>query len=852
LRAIGSEGVRMSEPFDVGVLVVHGIGTQTQGSTLRQWVDAVVSLFDRLASENDAPVRTKMLPEPAKGLIGMETPPVNDVKPQRWLVGEAWWADAFDAPDRTEVSQWLVDAGPWFAYFFVARLWRRFGVAKIHVVLGLLTAAAVVTIVVVTATSRSATWLASIWLGLAALLVVHIFLALKDKGPERAAASIVVLTLLVIYPLAALASAGMLVLWLVGLVPGSWTAKVRAFQMTLARTVGDSFALVSSSRRERAMFDAITQAAQSLLVELDKRAPAQRRPLVIVAHSQGAALLYRLLRLANDPLAALLADRQLTLSTHGGAILPIQVLESRRRENPTSTWWTGAASVAGFIGLLLLVVTLGQVAASGVSAWTAATAGASFLLVVWMFTTVRKDERATICRDVPPRFDGERAHERAVAPAEDAPREPGIAAEATSEGSRLPGAKAAPARSAVRSAATAAVTRATDKPPRSSAKEPVMVGPRVWDAGLVATREAVGGPGAKPPEISEFDAREVCPAVPVPPGSTLRWVDMWASCDPVPNGPLDVDLPFLGVDPYAPLPGSSSGFLPCRVANTHQPWRDHTVYVRDDEDVVVRWIGEVAYRANGTEPASFEPAAMRAEVARKARQRTGVGTLVLQAIVLALGFVAIVRRWRALDDLGRWAQRHLPSAVRSLIANLTDFVPKVVRNLFFGRSRDPAHLQGLLLAVAGVLVAAAIVTVAAYACRNAVSAAFPTSKPLPGAWYWGWVVVTAFLLVGVVAIAGWAWTRKNVDRVIPYTTVELGFAGPTSIPPRGVVTFQPLGADDSQRIAVGVGPDPAKIRLDPSRTYVVSAEAVGGKDCKSITDDHTVVVTCDLAGALIP
>src|SRR5204863_857931 len=154
----------------------------------------------------------------------------------------------------------------------------------------------------------------------------------------------------------------------------------------------------------------------------------------------------------------------------------------------------------------------------------------------------------------------------------------------------------------------------------------------------------------------------------------LRWVDIWAPWDPVPNGPLDLDYPYVGVDGSEPLPGvQGSGFLPCRVANDHQPWRDHVTYRTNAEEVVLRWIGEIVFRATDgtTAPENIEPFhasdANATPVKRRQRMTIGQCLLSMQALVIAAGVVTVMARWNEIDDLGRRVRRDLPGPLRTFV-----------------------------------------------------------------------------------------------------------------------------------------------------------------------------------------
>lgn len=772
----------------VGVLVVHGIGTQAKGTTLRDFVDPVVSLLNQ---HGERGAQATLNRAPLDGCVDLTTPPLGGRERQRWLIGEAWWADAFDAPDRIEVSRWLVDAGPWFLFFFVARLWRRFDVAPAHIAAGTGLGAAVAVLIWFAATSTVPGW---VWAWAATALMLVVVLALVSER-SRASAAVVAATVLVIYPLAALATAGMVVLWLIGLLPGTWSKKVRAFQLSLAVSVGDSYALVSSPRRKRAMFDAITKAAEELLNALGPKVP-----LVILAHSQGAALTYRLF---SDPdFQALLVGRRVTLVTHGGAIVPIHVLEARHRGG--RRWWAGWG-MAGVLGLVLLVLTLGRIAASVLNSTVAATTAVSFVLAAGSLWAARRDERKTRCNDdlQPVRPPGP--------PPDSEPKEPLVE--------------------------TGLIARMLKGTWALSKQE---FGKTAARAGRVGP--AAGGGSWK------SDGWAVCPSLPIAPGTEeLRWVDIWAPWDPVPNGPIDIRRPHLG-DPFGPLPAYGSGFIPCRVANNHQPWTDHVVYRTNDEEVVSRWIGEIAYRAALIPPSDVEPP-RATRVTRTRRLVIGVLLLAMQGLVLAAGLAAMVWRWTELDDLGRWAVRTFPGPVRSVLGTAVDVVPKQVRNLLFGSNHDSSQLQGFLLGIAATVIGLFLVAAVASQWRNAWSARFRVKQESRAASVVAWAVATFAMFAALVGAALGIAANREPDQESRVYTVHLTVDGAAGA--RGVVTFQPVGKDSEAKVELEVGPHAEEVRLDEKLSYVVTANADGGKDCAVTTQGLTVTASCKAAGPVL-
>lgn len=113
--------------YALGVLVVHGIGDQKQGATLTTWVDALsewCNTRDSKTSDPDerrlkAQVRRAML-RPSEGPAHVELNvtssrtrtnvttqrTVRTNNTQSWLVAEGWWASTFEPPTFGELWSW--------------------------------------------------------------------------------------------------------------------------------------------------------------------------------------------------------------------------------------------------------------------------------------------------------------------------------------------------------------------------------------------------------------------------------------------------------------------------------------------------------------------------------------------------------------------------------------------------------------------------------------------------------------------------------------------------------------------------------------------------------------------------
>ena len=754
---------------DVGVLVVHGIGTQSEGAELRQWVDAVVGYLDAFPGATDGrPGAAVLEPNPDDPFVRVRTPPfdpANDATSQSWLVGEAFWADAFDVPNRKQFTAWLVGVASWFLYLFVVRLWRRFFVDRVHLLTGLAFAASVGWLVS-DATSGDVTSTSWTWLIVGTGLLA---VTLARKGRQLGGV-VVAATLLVGYPLAGLLVVAVVALWVVGLLPGKISEKARATQLNLSQSVGDVYALISSRRREQAMFDAISASAKKLTSALDTT--GEPKPVVIVAHSQGAALTYRALN-RDDGLRDALAGRRVTVITYGAGIVPIHLLEHRLRASKRG--WRLLHGAAGLLALLLLAFGLARIASDGVDTLTRWVIGASAALVAGTFAATWRQERRARCEPE-----------------------------------------------------TVQVRRRSKKG----------IEPREHHDGVCV-------------ELMSPDARQ------------LRWVDLWAPWDPVPNGPLSVSEPCrpspCSPDALAP-PAQTDEFVSCRVSNLHQPWRDHVVYRDNPEDVVSRWVGEIATRAvPGLPPGAVErprlPTATAA-AAREWRRRRGRALLLGQVAGLVLGIVAVVRQWDRLDDLGRRAARRLP--LRSAVSGVTDAVPEGFRDVVWGEHRDPSHLQGLLVAAAAVVLTIALASIVVSWWQRTATGRYLAGHEdaalrvdLGRA-----AAVAAGAAAGVLLL--WAAFWYDIEEV-PTRLVRVHPASLTgaAVTGRTEVRFEPLGTSDDSPVVVEVGDAADTVELDRGVEYRVTATAVAAEGCSVSIEREKPEITevrvrCAVEGERLP
>ncbi len=224
------------KPFQLGVLLVHGIGTPPSGDTLVRWGDTLLKTIG-LATRGRVVVAVERAdpgpgPERGDGHAEMVVELRAGDDPERWLVSEGWWAKSFPAPSYGELVSWSMRALPWFVAIHIARRYwqasRGRGSAKVIALAGALGKLVI------------------------AFALTPLFLVLL--------ALVLVLALLPISQLRTL---------------------ILSAQSALTATVGDSLAFVESPVRAALIRTRILDGLRRLQSACERT--------VIVAHSQGAA-----------------------------------------------------------------------------------------------------------------------------------------------------------------------------------------------------------------------------------------------------------------------------------------------------------------------------------------------------------------------------------------------------------------------------------------------------------------------------------------------------------------------------------------------------------------------------------
>lgn len=225
-----------AKQFRLGVLLVHGIGTQPPRDTLVRWGDVLMKIIGRATKNQVKAIIERGRPgdesgdKPAEIQIRIR----GEGNEERWLLAEGWWAGSFPAPSYRELVSWSVRAVPWSIAIHIAqRYWQE----------GSRTSAGAKLIALATALVQLL-----IALALAPVFIFLLALAL----------------LLGVLPIPQLRTV------------------ILSAQSTLTGTVGDSLAFVESPVRAAFIGTRILEGLERLKATCEHT--------VIVAHSQGAAV----------------------------------------------------------------------------------------------------------------------------------------------------------------------------------------------------------------------------------------------------------------------------------------------------------------------------------------------------------------------------------------------------------------------------------------------------------------------------------------------------------------------------------------------------------------------------------
>ncbi len=257
-----------SKDYELGVLVVHGIGNQRRGQTLTQWADALVRWLESWSVDEQVTWRSPVasiteaslqpVGEPAHLTMKLRFEPDDPsghhpgaVQTQRWLLAEGWWAGTFEPPTFGELWSWSFVSVP-------------------------ATAAMHANAIVRSAVARFRFSSSPVWRVLEAFRILAVLTAL--------------IGLVMISPVILAVFTVLLVAGLVGtLIPiDAVRLAVAKAQLAAIGTIGDTKRLTGSPTQAGAIKAPIVDGLRWL-----REAGCER--VVIVAHSQGAAVSYKAL-----------------------------------------------------------------------------------------------------------------------------------------------------------------------------------------------------------------------------------------------------------------------------------------------------------------------------------------------------------------------------------------------------------------------------------------------------------------------------------------------------------------------------------------------------------------------------
>jgi hypothetical protein len=304
--------------FRLGVLFVHGIGTQPPRDTLVRWGDVLLKVIGRATGEE--PGRTIPIVGQADAGDRSGDKPAEVVvefrrnegdRREKWLLAEGWWADSFPAPTYSELVSWSFRAVPWAIALHIAqRFWQ---------------------------TNPKASKGAWLWAYSKAFAQLLLAMALTPVFMILPTLTLV----LGLLPIPRLRSA------------------ILTTQTMLIATVGDSLAFVESPLRAALIRGRILEGLERLKSRCERT--------VIVAHSQGAAATLDVLGgiLEHDetgkspapPPEGPVPDALVTFGSGVNQLVSLKVLSTGRLERKTGT---NAASMAviATLGMMALLVLL--------------------------------------------------------------------------------------------------------------------------------------------------------------------------------------------------------------------------------------------------------------------------------------------------------------------------------------------------------------------------------------------------------------------------------------------------------------------------------------------------------------
>ncbi len=273
--------------YDLGILFIHGIGTQKKGDTLLAFGEPIATWLSRWLSEPNVEYGAASLTgdDPAHAELTLK---LGQPKATHWLLAECCWADAIQAPHFSDLVVWAGQVAPaTIVFHFFERAHCAWGKlrakgSKIERLTGLLSF-------------------------LSVLLSAFIVFLLLPLLMALLAACLV----LALFPIPLLQKAS------------------QSIQKTLSSVLGDSYVLVRSRFQQAAILTRLRR-------DIEWIQSKQCQRICIVAHSQGASIADRFLLEHPNYLKTVPI---FTLGSGVGKLAFVEALLNKRKATaPISAW----------------------------------------------------------------------------------------------------------------------------------------------------------------------------------------------------------------------------------------------------------------------------------------------------------------------------------------------------------------------------------------------------------------------------------------------------------------------------------------------------------------------------------
>lgn len=373
--------------YDIGILLVHGIGQQKRGDTLVHFGDPLINWMRKWIAGNPSPIGQSVDSATNMGQVDVldselhdsSSPPHSSVRltlildgtshRSSWLMAESWWADSFATPRFQDLAYWGFTVVPWVVTSYFGAQFSRTSNQMTEKILNSYFGRQIISAwekVLPKSRKRPDGWsslaepnpnmiklifgfiltpvgiigfILGIWALILAYSLISAFLSIIILFLT------ILLLILMVFPVKVLQSAA------IGL------------QQILAAFLGDSYVLLTSPIQAASIIGKVSR-------DLDWIAK-RSKAIAVIAHSQGAAIVHEVLRLSKLPdlrnekinRGALntFRDKNFLLVTFGSGINLLEALRTAITSEKNK--WLGWQSIGGLstITLMILLIVLGLI-----------------------------------------------------------------------------------------------------------------------------------------------------------------------------------------------------------------------------------------------------------------------------------------------------------------------------------------------------------------------------------------------------------------------------------------------------------------------------------------------------------